>query len=263
MKFRTRRLFLAFFLCSLTLSVLAQKPDKPFQKWSKDESIKLLGHSPWAQTYQSQEGIAAASRDQAGREQADFGRQRSTAPGTAGSARTSTPIPVVVRLHSALPVRQALVRLRQLSANYDKMSENERGDFDKSTEGFLKCSICQSHYVVTLTRFVDSSGQTIEEGVFQRMTLDQLKGNVWLLNDKGEKRELVQFNPPKGVTDMAVLYFARQDEKGKPFLTPESKKFELGFNSAFLGTGNPYGAWLPIRFEFGVSKLLVDNQLTF
>jgi hypothetical protein len=263
MKPAKRELLLIICLCSFHLTAFAQKMDKPFQKWSKDESIKLLSHSPWAQTYQSEAGIAAASRDQAVREQADFGRGRNTAPGTAGSSRGNNPIPVVVRLHSALPVRQALIRLRQIQANYDKMGEQERADFDKSTEGFLKCSICQTHYVVTLTRFVDTSGQVIEEGVFQRMSLDQLKGNLWLLNDKGERRELVQFNPPKSVTDMAVLYFARQDQKGNPFLTPESKKFELGFNSGFLGSGNPYGSWLPIRFEFNVSKLVVDNNLLF
>jgi hypothetical protein len=263
MKLPKRELLLIICLCSFPLTVLAQKIDKPFQKWSKDDAIKLLSHSPWAQTYQSQEGIAAASRDQVTREQADFGRQRTTVPGTASSARTSTPIPVVVRLHSALPVRQALIRLRQIQANYDKMGDKERADFDKSTEGFLNCTICQKYYVVTLSRFVDSSGQTIEEGVFQRMSLDQLKGNLWLANEKGERRELVQFNAPKSVTDMAVLYFARQDEKGNTFLTPESKKFELGFNSGFLAGGNPYGSWLPVRFEFSVSKLVVDNNLLF
>jgi hypothetical protein len=263
MKFHKCELSLIVCLCSLTISVFAQKAEKPFQKWSKDEATKLLTHSPWAQTYQSQEGIGAASRDQIGREQADFGRQRTTVAGTTATARTSTPIPVVVRLHSALPVRQALVRIRQLQAGYDKMGEKERGDFDKSTEGFLNCAICQKYYVVTLTRFVDSSGQGIEEGVFQRMSLDQLKGNLWLANDKGERRDLVNFNPPKGVTDMAVFYFARQDEKGSLFLTPESKKFELGFNSAFLSTGNPYGSWLPLRFEFTVSKLVADNNLLF
>lgn len=264
MRLHKRELFLVVCLCSLTSTVFAQKvSEKPFQKWSKEEAIRLLSHSPWAQTYQSEAGIAAASRDQAGREQADFGRQRTTAPGTAGSSRTSTPIPVVIRLHSGLPVRQALVRIRQLQAGYDKMGEKERSDFDKTTEGFLSCAICQKYYVVTLTRFVDSSGQSIEEGVFQRMGLDQLKGNLWLANEKGERRELVQFNAPKSVTDMAVFYFARQDEKGNTFLTPESKKFELVFNSAFLGSGNPYGSWLPHRFEFNVSKLVAGSNLVF
>lgn len=263
MKLHMRELLLVVCFCFLTSSVFAQKPDKPFQKWSKEEATKLLTHSPWAQTYQSEAGLAAAARDQVAREQADFGRQRASMPSTPVTARTSSPIPVVVRLHSALPVRQALIRIRQIQASYDKMGENDRTVFDKSTEGFLSCAICQKYYVVTLTRFMDSSGQVIEEGVFQRMSLADLKGNLWLANDKGERRELVQFNPPKGVTDMAVLYFARQDEKGNAFLTPESKKFELKFNSAFLSTGNPYGSWLPLRFEFNVSKLMAGNELMF
>jgi hypothetical protein len=250
MKLPGRELFLAVCLCSFILSISAQQVDKPFQSWSKDEVIKLLSHSPWAQTYpdraqtyQSQAPISTLSRDI-----------------TAGAKAS---VPVVVRLHSALPVRQALIRLRQIQVNYDKLSQSERADFDKTTEGFLNCTICQKYYVVTLTRFVDSSGKTIGEGVFQRMNLDQLRGNVWLANDKGERRELVQFNPPNGVTDMAVLYFARLDEKGNTFLTPAGRKFELGFNSAFLAGGNPYGSWLPLRFEFNVAKLVVDNRLLF
>ena len=73
----------------------------------------------------------------------------------------------------------------------------------------------------------------------------------------------MQFNPPKNASDMAVLYFARLDDKGKSFLTSESKKFELVFDGAFLGSGNPYGSWLPRRFEFDVSKLMAGDNVQF
>ena len=91
-----------------------------------------------------------------------------------------------MRLHSALPIRQALVRLRQIQAGYDKMDQKQRTDFDKATAGFLNCVICQKFYVVTLTRFVDSSRQSVEEGVFQRLGFEQLKDKMWLVNEKGD-----------------------------------------------------------------------------
>lgn len=262
MKLNQRGLFLAVCLCVLPSTVFAQKvPEKPFQKWSKDEATKLLTDSPWVRTYQSSAGIASASQEQIRREQADQRLYRDTYGGS--SARTMAPVPIVMRLHSGLPVRQAIVRLREIQAGYDKMEEAQRAEFDKTTAGMLNCTICQKFYVITITRFLDSSRQSVEEGVFQRLTLDQLKGNMWLLNEKGERRELVQFNPPKNASDMAVLYFARLDDKGNPFLTPGSKKFEFVFEGTFLNTGNPYAAWLPRRFEFDVSKITDGDKVVF
>ncbi|MBA2735577.1 MAG: hypothetical protein H0U50_02195, partial [Pyrinomonadaceae bacterium] len=45
--------------------------------------------------------------------------------------------PVVIRLHSALPIRQALVRIQQISAGYDKMDEKQKADFDAGQRDFL------------------------------------------------------------------------------------------------------------------------------
>jgi hypothetical protein len=57
----------------------------------------------------------------------------------------------------------------------------------------------------------------VDEGLFQKMGLEQLKNNVWLVNEKGERRDLVQFNPPKTAADMAVFYFARAMTKADIF----------------------------------------------
>jgi hypothetical protein len=262
MKLQKRGIFLVACLWFLTNTGIAQKvAEKPFQKWSKAEATKLLTDSPWVRTYQSSAGIAAASQEQIRREQADQRLYRDTYGGS--STRTSAPVPVVMRLHSGLPVRQAIVRLRQIQAGYDKMDETQRTEFDRTTAGMLNCAICQKFYVITMTRFLDSSKQSIEEGVFQRMGFEQLKGNMWLLNEKGERRELVQFNPPKNASDMTVLYFARLDDKGNPFLTAESKKFQFVFDGAFLNSANPYAAWLPRHLEFDVSKLIVGDKIEF
>jgi len=169
----------------------------------------------------------------------------------------------VMRLHSGLPIRQAIVRLRQIQAGYDKMDETQRTEFDKTTAGMLNCVICQKFYVITMTRFLDSTRQSVEEGVFQRMGFEQLKGNMWLLNEKGERRELVQFNAPKNASDMAVLYFARLDDKGNPFLTAESKKFQFVFDGAFLNSSNPYASWLPRHLEFDVTKIRDGDKVVF
>lgn len=255
---------LLFFIClyCLNSSVFAQKfVEKPFQRWSKDEAIKVLSSSSWAQTYQSTEGSSRADQLQVAREQRQTANSGGSNPRSV--ARNFGPPPVVIRLHSALPVRQALVRMQQLSARYDKMDEKQKTEFDTSAKGFLDCAICQNYYVVTLTQAPDSSGQTIEEGIFQRMTLKDLKGNVYLLNEKGEQRELVQFTPPKGRGDSAVFFFARKGDKGTSFLTPQNKEVKFVFKNEFLTSKNPYAGLVPLNFEFKVSKMMVGDNVAF
>jgi hypothetical protein len=68
MKFKKLTL-LACFLC-LSFTAMGQKYlEKPYQKWSKDEALRVITDSPWARTYQSTEGAAAAAARDVGREQ--------------------------------------------------------------------------------------------------------------------------------------------------------------------------------------------------
>lgn len=246
-----------------TLSALGQKNlEKPYQKWSKDEALRIINDSPWAQQYQSTTGLAAAAQAQGAREQADQVIVGRTAT-RGSSARFVAPPPVTIRLHSALPVRQAIVRLQQLGVNYDKMSEADQTKFDESAKGFLNCAICQNYYVVTMLKAKNSSGQDVEDGIFQTMTFENVKGKVWLANEKGEKREVAQFTPPKGAGDAAVFFFKRTDESGAPFLTSETKTLKFVFSTEFLDSRNPYSPLVPRNFEFKVPKMVVANKVEF
>jgi hypothetical protein len=256
------KLFLFVLVCLLFETGYAQKTwEKPFQKWSKEETLKVLNNSPWAQNYQSSEALASADQDQIGRERSDQNLRRQTTLGSSG--RTLAPAPVYIRLHSALPIRQAFVRLQQLEVGYDKFDEKKRAEFDAATKNILECPLCKNYYIVTITKAVNSSGQGVEEGLFQTMTLNELKSNVWLENEKGEKRELVQFTPPKGGKDLAIFFFERGKENTN-FISPaEVKEFRFVFSNAFFSAKNPYSALLPRSFDFKVSKLLIGNSVEF
>ena len=178
------------------------------------------------------------------------------------SERSGGTPPVYARLHSALPVRQALVRLNQIAAGYDKMEETKKIAFDQSAKSLLECGICKTHYVVTLTAAPNRTGQSVEEAVFQGMTSDQLKGNIWLETDAGTKRELAEFLPPKKAGDSAVFFFARKDPQGGELVTEESGTLSVVFNNNFLVPSNRYAPLLPRRFEFKVSRLKHGGQLS-
>lgn len=258
---KSRIAALAICVFCLSLTVFAQKiTEKPFEKWSKDEAMKIISNPPWADQYQSTSGLVVASRQQQSREQADT---RLSGSNRGSSSRFLTPPPIVIRLHSALPVRQAMVRLQQIQAGYDKMNEEQRNKFDESTKNFLNCSICQNYYVVTLTKFRDASLGTVDDGIFQTLKYEDLKDKIWLITDKNEKRELAQFTPPKGSGDSAVFFFKRKDETGAPLLTTENKQLKFVFANELLDNNNAYSALIPRAFEFKVSKLIVDNKVEF
>jgi len=234
---------------------------KPYQKWSQEEALKIVSAKPFADQYQSEKSNNEVAQQQQRREQADTflgGNQRGRTIDGVQAA-----LPIVIRLHSALPVRQAQVRMRQIQAGYDKMSEDDRKKFDETQKVFLECAICKDYYVVTIIKFKDSSATAIDTGIFQTMKLEDFKGKVWLVNDKDEKRELVQFTAPKKAGEPAVFYFKRTDEKGNLLLSTENKSLKFVFSNDLVNDDNQYSYLIPKHFEFSVSKLIMDNKVEF
>jgi hypothetical protein len=251
------------FVCIMSLSGTAfgQKMlEKPFQKWSQDEATKITSSLPFADQYQSTAGLDAIAGADGARGRADTflgGNQR-------GSSSRSLAAPVVyIRLHSALPVRQGVVRLRQIAGGYDKLGEDDKKKFDAANSVMLNCPICKDYYVVTMLKAMNSSMGTVDDGLFQLMKLEDFKGKVWLINDKGEKRELEQFTAARAAGDASVFYFKRLDDKGNPFLTPENKDFKFVFHNDLRNFSNAYSALIPTSFEFKVSKIIIDGKVEF
>jgi hypothetical protein len=165
-----------------------------------------------------------------------------------------------MRLHSALPIRQALARAQQIGAKYDSMSQEDKKKFDESTAKFLACAICTDYYVVTLIKIKDSSGK-VDDGIFQTLKAEDLKGKVWLVNDRDEKLELAEFTPPKGAGDAAVFFFKRP---ATPFFNTTDKQIRFMFANELRQSGNnAYASLIPRTFEFKVSKMVVGEKIEF
>jgi hypothetical protein len=262
---KLNKFILAFFLCVSAVSAFGQSVEKtlqkPYAKWSLEEATKIISSKPFADQYQSSSALNAGAQDQQRREQADTFLGGNTRGRTVDGVQTA--LPIVIRLHSALPIRQAQVRIRQIQANYDKMNDEQRKKFDESQKIMLDCAICKEYYVVTITKFKDASATAIDNGLFQTMSFEDFKGKIWLTNDKGEKRELAQFTAPKRGGEPAVFYFKRNDEKGNPLLTTDSKMLKFVFSNDLLDNDNQYSYLLPRNFEFSVSKLIMDNKVEF
>lgn len=94
---------------------------KEYTKWQQPECNRVLYDSPWARQYSLNTVLITPLQ-----------------AGPTDEARESRPqIAYVAQFRSALPVRQALVRLGQLSAGYDKSSTEERAKIDQQAAEFL------------------------------------------------------------------------------------------------------------------------------
>ncbi|HEX8284801.1 MAG TPA: hypothetical protein VF588_15680 [Pyrinomonadaceae bacterium] len=211
----------------------AQKDEwqgKPFREWTEKEARQVLTESPWSRTVASSGPVV------------NFGGYGNNTP---------TPDKVyVARLRSALPVRQAILRLRQIKEKYDAMSDSDKAKFDEKNKPLVDCPACADNYVVSLVppRSADTRSPTTEK----------MKLFVQLMDDRGQRRELVHFVPTKATGEEVVFFFPRFDERGQPLLTPSSKRLIFTIDTSSIGMDATIQ-----RFEFDVSKMVADGKVIF
>jgi hypothetical protein len=234
---------------------------RSYTRWTRDEIIRIISDSPWAQVAEVEANATDAG---------------------------SRPM-VTVRLRSAVPIRQALVRLKQIEGGYDKLDAAGRAELDARLKGTLDCPACQQNYVVTISPPI--SKRRVTNGVYglKGATFKLLEGKVYLLTDTGEKRPLVHFVAPKSDDDEATFFFARRNADGKPLVTASNTRLVFVFdaeNIPIIGglatterrivtdgstpaidtdtiNINKTGRTVPRRVEFDARRLLIDGLVEF
>ena len=124
-------------------------PKKPFPQWSKSEAEAVLNDSPWAKQQELRIKFDKETQKAAG---SYSGVSSAAAAQSQTEVTSQMPVDFIftLRLRSALPVRQALVRLKALETNVEKMTDQQRAAFDTQMKGLLECPACAANYVVTL-----------------------------------------------------------------------------------------------------------------
>ncbi len=226
-----RFLFFGIILIVCAQAALAQDfwMQKSYKRWTKDEILKLISDSPWAQVV-----------------------------GDTDNAQVLNAAYVTVRLRSSILIRQALVRLKQIETGYDKLDADKKAEFDTTMKGTLDCPACQDNFVVTISPPI--AERQLKSAVFSLVNIkfEQLKDSVYLINDKGEKRPLVFFQPAKSNDGEASFFFARLDESGAKFFTSESKTVTLVFETKGIANFQ-----IPRSTKFDVTKAMIDGNVEF
>jgi hypothetical protein len=220
------------FVFSAFSAAMAQEDwkTKNFDRWDKKDVETILNNSSWVKNQEVRlqyEGILGSV---AGATIADA----TTIPNAVTTATTGQVQPAVdftftLRLRSSMAIRLALVRKMQLENNPEKMSNAEFEIYKKKLVGLYECPACANNYVLTLTSSSkENKNFDAVYASFSRAQLNDIKRYIYLQNERGEKRELVNFVAPKAPGEEAVFFFPRLDEKGNPLFTTKSK--QLIFN---------------------------------
>jgi hypothetical protein len=99
---------------------------KPYQNWSPDEARRIQEESPWATTL-------TLGAIQSAVTSGDSPNNR----GYRGEMETDPSISYTLQFRTALPIREAQVRVSQLNSHYDSMKPEQKAAFDAGAGKFL------------------------------------------------------------------------------------------------------------------------------
>ncbi len=226
---------------------------KDYRKWSAGECRKILSDSPWAQTYTFS------------MVQMPNGATTTAIPGR----QPLLEVKYTAIFFSALPVREAQVRLGQIDSHYDKMTAEQKKNFDESAARYLavpfpKDTVILVDYYTNVEYFVSALAST-----WQLQTTAKLQNSTFLF--AGGKTVRLNRYQPETKQPQFFLFFPRL-VNGEPILGRNAKSLTLQITSPQLQFANTFGsgnltaqqpAAQNIIFSFNVRKMLYGGKLAY
>lgn len=237
----TRIVFLIFF----ATSALIAQTGKPWLEWNMKETTKILNDSAWSQTQ-----LETKEAENASAAITNTGSSRTMVPRDASKdspGAITSYIKYYVRLLSAKPVRQAVVRKLMLDS---PEMEAERKEQLKS---FAEASTSDFIVVAVVAEAKDPSMGRDALQAFQTATLDSLKDSTYLERQDGQRVLLADFKAPVA------------DGLGAKFVFPRMLN-----NQPFLAAGNGQMKFtsqlskkVKIEARYKVSDMQYDGRLEY
>ena len=172
---------------------------KPVDQWDETDVMSILKDSPWNQVLS----------------------MKSTEASRVFNTLIVLEDGASFTLRSALTVRLAIIRKRQLAEKYDSMNAKDQTQFNAKYKSVLECPDCEKFYIVSVV----GDSRVLKNGGI----VEFRKKNIYLSNEKGEKRFLGRYSPQVAPGSEALFYFPRNDEKGKPLLSKDDLTLTFNF----------------------------------
>lgn len=208
--------------------------EEPFEKWKREEVLRMLSNSPWAQT-QTLNAVAGGRGS-----------------GTAGEKELFYQF--TVRLFSSRPIREAYVRMMQILNKYDEMAPEQKQEFNARFRKALALDV-SDRVIVALEYATNDPNATRDLRTFlETARTETLKQSVYLITPRHGRLELREYYPPSPDGTGAKFIFPRQ-VNGQPVLGPQDKEIRFDF---FVP---PIGQRLFLSFK--ASKMMYHGQLEY
>jgi hypothetical protein len=245
---------MAFLLAGIAAQAQAQFWNKKdYQKWSAGECHKILSDSPWAQNYT----FSMVQMPNGATQTAIPGRQ------------PLLEVEYTAIFFSALPVREAQVRLGQIESHYDKMSPAQKKAFDESAARYLAVpfptdTVVLVNYSTNVNYLVSPLASS-----WQLQTTATLENSAFLFAD-GKTVRLRRYQPDMKQPHF-FLFFPRE-ANGTPILSGATKSLTVQITSPQLQFSNTFGsgsltAQAPnarnIIFSFNVKKMMYHGKIAY
>jgi hypothetical protein len=214
---------------------------KDFTQWTDKECHKLLEDSPWASSYT----ISQIFFDRVTTDTTDRERQQNPR------------IEYKVQIRSALPIKQAIVRLSQINARYDQMNGDQRKAFDQNAEKFFAGR--NPEWVVIHVNY-SASTQLDDRDLthyWHTQTTESLKNFTYLIGGGGAKVPLLIYRPGASEAHEFQLVFPRE-QNGRPVVTPNDKLLGIEFNHPEIR-----GAAERVLVQFKVDRMISQGSVIY
>lgn len=232
---------LLFVSCIGLLAVIGRGEDrcKSYTKWDEKYVRKVLADSPWSKPYvlakvhSETERYEREDSVRAPGERGDDGltgkrRTWGMDRGHGISGEKEIYSAYTVRLFSALPVRQAFVRMFQIINNYEKMPAGQKQQLDQKFAQAL--SMDMSDRVVVTVSFAATDEELHREVDRQlhQATAESLKMRAYLMSDSAGRIPLRDYYPASNDGAGAKIVFPRF-VNGQPLVSGTDKELRFEF----------------------------------
>ena len=229
-----------FLLFGAEVSLAQDSPKEPFEKWNRNQINQLINDSPWAHN-----------------------QTLSTAMGSGSGVQGEKEIfnKFTVRFFSALPIREAYVRMMQIVNKYDEMIPEQRAEFDTRFKRALNLDVRDR--VIVALEFASNDPEAIREmkHFLEISKAETLKQNAYLISQHLGRVELREYFPPSSDGTGAKFVFPRS-VNGKQLIEPGDKEVRFEFNVPLVDRRGG-GSSQKVLIAFKVPQMSYKGELSF
>jgi hypothetical protein len=219
--------------------------ERPFTQWTEQEAMNLISNSPWARplsvlgsilgarktvTNRSSELPNVATREK-GRS-SEVAMSTGTEMGENAGFGPNDPVPVYVRWHSSVRMRQALDRLGRFRVKAPDLAAIRLAERPM-----------EDYQIAVIAPIM---------GTFNDLSLEDFKPKTFLNSrkDKSKKISLESYTAPRNRSDGVALFSFPRLLDGKPAFGPEDQEVEF----------SAQGGKITLKASFKLAKMTIEGR---